>query len=142
MSIHSVLLTLCSLLAPCPVFIPVPYPLEELTDQPDYLDFIRSDPLAISSVTGRFLINALRARLALTHSKCRLTIPLLLALAGRDRLVDNAKTKAFLEKTAGPCIETRTYGHAKHILEFSPDRDAFLHDLRQWLGQIDGLPGA
>ncbi|MDH7599069.1 MAG: alpha/beta fold hydrolase [Sedimentisphaerales bacterium] len=75
-----------SLLAGGTAQIPIPYPIELLTDQLDYLEFIRSDTLALRSLTSRFLLHVMLARLWLTLGMCILRIPVLVALAGRDRL--------------------------------------------------------
>jgi alpha-beta hydrolase superfamily lysophospholipase len=56
----------------------------------------------------------------------------LLLLAGQDRIIDNARTRAFVGRFAGD-KEVVEYPEAHHTLEFEPDAERFIRDLIAWL---------
>lgn len=118
--------------------VPVPYTVEHLTDQESYQRFIRADRLALSALTSDFFYEVFRARRSLISRARRLTMPVLMALAGNDALADNGKNRAFYQRTVSvQHSRIVTYGHARHIIEFSTERGAFLRDLGDWLLRID-----
>lgn len=62
-------------------------------------------------------------------------MPVLLMLAEHDRIIDNARTRAFVERFASTEKKIIDYPGAHHTLEFQPDPSRFLDDLTQWLGE-------
>jgi acylglycerol lipase len=60
-------------------------------------------------------------------------VPLLLMLAGKDRIIKNAETRAYVERFASADKKVIEYEGAHHTLEFEPDPDPFLRDLLGWL---------
>jgi acylglycerol lipase len=120
-----------------PFRIPVPYPEECLTDQEPYLRFIREDRLALRTLTSRFFFELFRGRSALLKSPGRFAMPVFMALAGQDALADNRGNAELHRRTAPERSQMVTYGSARHILELSPERDAFFRDLGDWVGRID-----
>ena len=120
-----------------PIIVPVPYPVELLTDQDSYRRFIQEDRLTLSALTGDFFFEAFRARRSLIRSARRFTMPVFMALAGSDALADNRKNSEFYQKIASERSKIVRYRHARHILEFSPERDAFFRDLGDWVRRID-----
>jgi alpha-beta hydrolase superfamily lysophospholipase len=60
-------------------------------------------------------------------------MPLLLMLAGRDRIVDNRRTRAFFHRTGAVNRTLIEYPHAAHTLEFEPDPDPYFSDLTDWI---------
>jgi alpha-beta hydrolase superfamily lysophospholipase len=67
-------------------------------------------------------------------------LPVLLMLAGGDRIIDNVKTRRFVEAFESPDKEIREYPGAGHTLEFEPDPSRFIGDLREWLVRHCGSP--
>ena len=68
-------------------------------------------------------------------SPCSLAVraPVLLLLAEHDRVIDNARTRTFIEQLATPDRQIIEYPGAHHTLEFEPDSELFLTDLLRWL---------
>jgi alpha-beta hydrolase superfamily lysophospholipase len=126
------------LVAPARRF-PIPLSDPELfTATPRWLEFLRRDPLALHQATARFLVESVRLDAYLRRVRRQVAMPTLLMLAGRDRILDNTRTRAFVERFAGP-KEVIEYPEAHHTLEFEPDPDRFLGDLLGWLGRrLDG----
>ncbi len=107
------------------------------THDPHWQAYIRDDPLTLRRITVRFA----RADLQL-NGRARAVepfgVPLLLMLAGRERIVDNGRTREFLHRVVAPdkvCLE---YPDAGHTLEFEPDPAPYLEDLRAWVARVTG----
>lgn len=106
---------------------------EDLADFEANRQMIRDDPLALCQVTVGFLLETLRALLRLRRELCRSTVPLFMALAERDRIVDNSKSAALFHRIPSANKKLTIYPNATHILEFSEEKEAFFRDLADWL---------
>ena len=58
---------------------------------------------------------------------------MLLLLAERDRIIDNERTRLYVERFASTDKQTIEYAGADHTLEFEPNPDTFIGDVRRWL---------
>jgi alpha-beta hydrolase superfamily lysophospholipase len=113
-----------------------PIPLNEpdlFTASPHWQRFIMDDPLGLRQATARFLIESVRLDGYLRFVRRHVRVPILLMLAEHDRIIDNARTRRFLERLASTDKTTLEYAGAHHTLEFEPEAELFLRDLRQWL---------
>jgi alpha-beta hydrolase superfamily lysophospholipase len=118
---------------PCKLF-PIPLNEPELfTANPRWLDFLRTDPLALHLATARFLVHSARLDWYVHRAAADVKVPVLLQLAERDRIIDNGKTRAFVESFATPDKEIIEYPGAHHTLEFEPTPETFIRDIRNWL---------
>jgi alpha-beta hydrolase superfamily lysophospholipase len=108
---------------------------ELFTANPEWVRFIRDDPLALRRATARLLVESARLDGYLRWFPPRLTVPVLLMLAGRDRIIDNARTRAFVDRLAPGGVEVIEYPDAHHTLEFEPGMP-FVADLLAWLGRV------
>ena len=94
-----------------------------------------NDPLRIQRVSARFL-NAtrvldrrIRANVHALHA------PVLLLLAGHDRIIDNERTQALLGRLPDGQLRVRLYERATHSIQFEEtpalvrDVDGFLEDV-------------
>ena len=59
--------------------------------------------------------------------------PVLLLLAEHVRIIENARSRRFVERFVNLDRVVIEYQGAHHTLEFEPDPDRFLNDLRQGL---------
>lgn len=115
---------------------PIPLNDPELfTATPRWLEFLRNDPLALHDATARFLVESGRLDLYLRWTPQHVRIPVLLMLAERDRIIDNRKTRAFVDRFATTDRKIIEYPEAHHTLEFEPDPGVFLNDLTAWVRQ-------
>jgi alpha-beta hydrolase superfamily lysophospholipase len=117
--------------------VPIPLAPEEFSDLPPFVAFVRNDPLALRTAPARLMYEVARARRRLSRAARVLRAPLLVAYAGNDVICDNPRNRRLLARVTSPTT-TRTYPGARHILEFSTERDAFLGDLIAWLAQPEG----
>ncbi|HWG41854.1 MAG TPA: alpha/beta hydrolase, partial [Gemmataceae bacterium] len=53
--------------------------------------------------------------------------------AEHDRITDNTRTRAFVERFPAADKEVHEYAGAHHTLEFESDPEPFLGDLLRWL---------
>jgi alpha-beta hydrolase superfamily lysophospholipase len=112
-----------------------PLPLNDpelFTATPRWQRFLRDDPLALHQATARLLVESVRLDGYLRWTPRHVRVPVLLQLAGRDRIIDNARTRAFVGRFAA-ATEVIEYPEAHHTLEFEPDPDRHLGDLVRWL---------
>jgi alpha-beta hydrolase superfamily lysophospholipase len=121
------------LVAPRRLF-PIPLNEPELfTASPRWQQFLRDDPLRLRQATARFLLDSARLDGYLTIVPSHVRVPVLLLLAEHDRIIDNARTRRFVERFASADKEVIEYPGAHHTLEFEPEPDWFIGDLRGWL---------
>jgi len=115
-------------------FYPVPLSDPQLfTATPRWQQFIRDDPLSIRQATARFFVESVRLDLYLRFVVSHVHMPVLLLLAEHDRIIDNSRTRAFVERFAAVDKEIREYAVVHHTLEFEENTEVFLADLLRWL---------
>ena len=113
---------------------PIPLHDPELfTASPRWQQFIRDDPLALRQATARLLIESVRLDGYLKVVPGHVRVPVLLLLAGRDRIIDNDRTRRFVERFASSDKEVIEYLEAHHTLEFEPEPERVFGDLQCWL---------
>jgi len=105
---------------------------EMFTTTPRYLDYIENDPLRLTHATARFYWQSNRLDAWLEDNIDRLDTPLLLFLAGRDRIIDNAGVIEFLQRAPLPVFEIIDYPDQTHSVQFD-DPDRLVQDMDQWL---------
>jgi acylglycerol lipase len=121
------------LLAPDRLF-PIPLDDAELfTATPRWQSYIRDDPLSLRRATARLLVASVFLDIAARRSVGHVRVPVLLLLAGKDRIIDNARTRAYLQRLASADKEVIEYPEAHHTLEFEPDPTPVFADVAAWL---------
>lgn len=127
-------IAIASKLRPTKLF---PIPLNEpdlFTASPEWREFIERDRFGLREATARFLFNSFRFDRHLRREYGKVKCPVLLMLAGRDRILDNAATRKLLAKFAGAkSIAVIDYPEARHTLEFEGEGHPWLRDLVAWL---------
>jgi acylglycerol lipase len=106
---------------------------ELFTNSTRWRDYIARDPLSLRSVTWRFAQEDRRLTRFARASAPFLHMPLLLMLAGQDRIVDNRRTRQFFARAAGQHKTLIEYPGAAHTLEFEPDPSTYFSDLTDWI---------
>ena len=111
--------------------VPIPLSPEEFSELAPFVDFVRDDSLVLRTAPARLFYEIRRARGRLGAAAGALRAPLLVTMAGDDPICDNARNRRLFERVTAE-KEIRTYPGARHILEFSGARAAFLDDLAGW----------
>lgn len=115
-----------------------PLPLNDpelFTQTPRWLEFLRQDTLGLKKATARFLVESVRLDLYLRFVPPYVDMPVLMLLAEKDRIIDNARTRRYVERFASSDRTIIEYPGAHHTLEFEPDPEKFIGDVIAWLGK-------
>jgi alpha-beta hydrolase superfamily lysophospholipase len=113
-----------------------PIPLSDpalFTASPEGQRFIASDPLGLHEGTAGLLAASTFIDARVRRAPGRVTQPVLLMLAGRDRIVNNARTLAYFDRLASRDKTVIEYPEGHHTLEFEPDPTRYARDLVAWL---------
>ncbi len=105
------------------------------TDTLYWQEFIDRDPLALRRITWRFAQQDQRLTRFARASATFLHLPLLMILAGADRIVDNDRTRRFFGQSPTRRKTLIEYGGAGHTLEFERDPSTYFEDLADWLAR-------
>jgi acylglycerol lipase len=115
-----------------------PIPLADpalFTDDREKQEFIRNDPLSLREATAGLMAASFFLDQMIKRAPRRLHQPALLMLAGRDRIVDNARTLAYFKRLASADRRVIDYPDGCHTLEFDPDPTRYARDLIAWLDE-------
>lgn len=113
-----------------------PIPLNEpelFTGSPEWQRFIDEDRYGLRQATARFLFSSFALDVYLRRARKRVTCPSLLLLAGRDRVIDNARTRRFVASFPSRDNRVIDYPDAHHTLEFEPNGHPFVGDVVRWV---------
>ena len=113
-----------------------PIPLNDpklFTGSAKWQEYIARDRHALREATARLLFSSLALDFYLKRARKRVNVPVLLMLAESERIIDNAKTRAFVEKFPTSDKTVQFYAGAHHTLEFEPDGHPFVDDLKTWI---------
>jgi acylglycerol lipase len=115
------------------------------TASPEGQAFIVSDPLGLRAGTAGLMAASTFLDRRVRRIPPRVRPPVLLMLAGRDRIVDNDRTRAYVDTLASADRRTIEYPEAHHTLEFEPDPSLYARDLIGWLDEVfaarEAMPG-
>jgi acylglycerol lipase len=112
------------------------------TASPEGQAFIAADPLGLRYATASLLATSALIDAQVRRIGPKVRQPVLLMLAGQDRIVDNARTLRYVEGLASKSRRVIEYPEAHHTLEFEPDPARYAADLVGWLGESLPRPGA
>ena len=99
------------------------------TDRREFQEYIENDPLFLTQATYGLLHASVQLDEMLATAPEKIRCPVMMMLAGRDRIIDNTATKKYFQRFASSDKNLIVYPHACHTLEFEPDRENFLSDL-------------
>lgn len=108
---------------------PIPLNDAELfTDNPEKKRFLENDPLTLHEATAGFYLASRRMDKIWRKLGETSAVPLHLILAGNERIIDNERTRAFVQELPWPVRRITFYEKSRHTIEFGDDRDAFFAD--------------
>jgi alpha-beta hydrolase superfamily lysophospholipase len=113
-----------------------PIPLTDpalFTATPRWQKFIAEDRLSLREATARFLVESLKFDVYLRRTPRHVRCPVLLMLAGADRIIDNERTRRYLDRFATGDKAIIEYPDAHHTLEFEPDPKPVFDGLAKWI---------
>jgi alpha-beta hydrolase superfamily lysophospholipase len=113
-----------------------PIPLSDpalFTASPEGQAFIAADRLSLHAGTAGLLAASTIIDAMVRRIPPKVRQPVLLMLAGQDRIVNNNRTRAYVETLASTQRQVIEYPEGHHTLEFEPDPTRYAHDLIDWL---------
>ena len=114
----------------------IPLADEQFSDAPEVLASLADDPLRLRQISMRFVLDDahLSRRIARQPAADAVTVPVWLGLAGGDRIVDAAATRAWFRSLApdGRCVDFASAGHLV-LLERPEELADRVHD---WLQEL------
>lgn len=104
------------------------------TADPARQEFIATDPTTLHQATARFFIVSRSIDFRLRSIRRKLIKPILLQLAGLDRIVNNDKIRHYVEQSPAPAKTVIHYPQAHHTLEFEPGlvAEQYAQDIAHW----------
>lgn len=114
-----------------------PIPLNDpayFTENPERVRFVENDKLLLTHVTAPFLLVTRRMdRIVRRFGETTFRNPVHMLLAGRERIIDNERTRDWLRALPSPDRRITDYPDGCHTLEFDADPKPFLEDLVEWI---------
>ena len=119
---------------------PIPLNDPELfTSNPRWLEFLRHDELSLRQATARFLVSSVHLDRQMRRAAKEVHAPTLLLLAGEDRIIDNNRTRRFVDSFPSTDRQVIEYPGRAHTLEFE-DPLRLENDLVDWVLRHAGNP--
>jgi alpha-beta hydrolase superfamily lysophospholipase len=109
---------------------------ERFTSDPRWQRFIEQDDLTLRQATAGFYLASRRMDRIIERLPAARPVPLFLALAGDERIIDNDRTRSFIHSLNWPETVVCEYPTSRHALEFEPAAPAFLDDLVAFLERV------
>jgi alpha-beta hydrolase superfamily lysophospholipase len=118
------------------LMIPIPLEAEMMSDLDEYVTFVKNDTLSLHDASGRFFFEIARMRKFIIKGCGSITAPVFMAFAGKDPICQNDKNKRFFDSLGSDKKVLKIYNDARHILEFSREKDNFFKDLTNWFESL------
>jgi alpha-beta hydrolase superfamily lysophospholipase len=112
--------------------VKVPITAEMFTTTPVYLNYIRNDPLRLSSATVGFFWQSRRLDRFIDENIGSIRLPVQLFLAGNDPIIDNAGVLSVLERGGSSGLEVLRYEEQIHSLQLDASQ-RLVEDISAWL---------
>ena len=119
--------------------VPVPIQPEMFTTTPLYLDYIRGDPLRLTSATVRFFWQSHRLDKYVDSNIAGNRLPVQLFLAGKDTIIDNDGVLEVLRQGQVPGLDVLWYEDQTHSIQLdAPQR--LVEDMSDWIRNHSEMP--
>ena len=116
--------------------VDVPIAPEMFSDVPETLAFIRGDTWRLRRVTGRMLLSSWVLDRMIRRRLTELRVPVLLCLAGRDRIIDNEGVRRLLRPLeARGRLRLRDFPEGVHSLQLDQP-DGLTAEIAQFLEEV------
>src|ERR1039458_3288927 len=106
---------------------------EMLTRDPQIAEKTRTDPLCEGSATPRWFVTARRAQKYVRSHAADFTQPLLMRVAGEDRIAEPAASIRFFEEAGSTDKTLRFYEDHRHELLLEIGREMIFEEIRKWM---------
>jgi alpha-beta hydrolase superfamily lysophospholipase len=105
------------------------------TTDPEHLSYIKNDPLKLHTASAAFLMRSVRMDRIVDNTDDRKRPPMLVFLAGKDRIIDNDATRELVTRDPKRSVKVIDYPDQTHSIQLdAPDR--MVSDIVRWLGSL------
>jgi acylglycerol lipase len=116
-------------------YVKIPIEPEWFTETPEYLEKLKVDPLRLQYATGRFFIEGERLDGVVSRGLPTNQLPLLLILAGQDKIIDNPATLSMLQKGQQDIYDIVIFSDQTHSVQFDAPKRLSLQIVAWLAGQ-------
>ncbi|MCH7592635.1 MAG: alpha/beta fold hydrolase [Planctomycetes bacterium] len=109
---------------------------DRFTADPKWQEFFRTDELTMKQCTAGFYLASRRMDKLAAKLPESEPIPIHLMVAGDERIVDNAKTVAFIQDLNWPGTQVSEHPNSRHSLEFEEESETYLTQLVSFVGGL------
>jgi acylglycerol lipase len=119
--------------------VATPIQPEMFTTTPVYLDYIRNDPLRLTSATVRFFWQSHRLDKYVDRNIADNRIPIQLFLAGNDTIINNDGVLRVLEHGREPGLDVIRYDDQTHSIQLDASQ-RLVNDMADWIRDHGATP--
>ncbi len=123
----------CCWLLGCRHRFALPIAPEQFTDNPRYIEFIRSDPERLTEAEASLLVENLTLSRIVRIGAARLTLPVLVLQAGADVIVDVRAVRQWFAQVPARDKELRIFADSAHSLDFDANPEEYRQCLSGWI---------
>jgi acylglycerol lipase len=116
----------------------IPIEDELFTKNPKYLEFIKSDQMKLTKATARFFFETAMLDMYNNGAAPKITVPILLLLAGNDLVVNTVEVRRWFGKTSTNDKTLKVYEGSCHSLEFEDEAKELVEDITGWADEHKG----
>lgn len=113
----------------------LPLTPDMFTDNPVFLDYVKQDPLRLTTATASFLIESLKLRHKAMADGVKLTMPLLVLQSGCDQIVEEQAVSNWFETVPSRDKNLKVFETMAHSLDFDQNSEPYLQLLISWILQ-------
>lgn len=119
--------------------VPTPIQPEMFTTTPVFLDYIRDDPLRLSSATVRFFWNSRRLDKFVDNNIAANRLPVQLFLADGDTIIDNEGVLQVLQQGGASGLDVLWFDDQTHSIQLDAAQ-RMVHDMAVWIKRQSAVP--
>jgi len=111
----------------------IPLTPEHFTDVPEYLEYIKNDPLRLKQATAAFFVESLKLTRDCKLASKRLHMPVLVLQSGRDAIVNVEKIKEWFNGLTATDKTMSFFTEAAHSIDFDYQAEKYQNALSDWI---------
>ncbi len=116
-------------------FFPAGFKAELFTRDPVMVKRINNDPLEVRNLTAKFFLSILKAIIFVNMKPRAIKLPVLMLLAGKDKMISAEAAEAYFKKMRSKDKEIKWYPEMYHALYVDKDREAVFRDIVSWINK-------
>lgn len=114
----------------------LPYTVSDITRHEKVQNDLSKDPLMMLSIEAGLGFELFSLTQDVSRIPKRLTVPLFLAMAGKEHIVDNKATLDYFDRVQAPSKTKFAYPEAFHDLMFDACQEQLVDDLTSWMDSV------